>query len=262
MAKSQTELKPIKTILVSQPEPENPKNPYSDIVAKFKVKMDFRKFISVEEVSAKDFRKQRVNILDYTAVIFNSRNAIDHFFRICEELRVKMPESTKYFCITDAIAVYLQKYIQFRKRKVFSSATGKEKGLLDLLGKHESKEKFLFPCAANHIDGICDFLEEKKATYAEAIIYEAKNADLSDLKGKVHHDMIIFFTPKGVESLFENFPDFKQGDTRICGMGKATQKAIIDSGLRIDLSAPTKEAPSIFMAIEKYLEDSNKRRRK
>jgi uroporphyrinogen-III synthase len=261
MPDSQGELKPVKTILVSQPEPENPKNPYSDLISKYKVKIDFRKFISVEGVSAKDFRKQRVEVLNYSAVIFNSRNAIDHFFRICEELRVKMPESTKYFCISEAIAVYLQKYIQFRKRKVFSSATGKEKGLLDLLGKHISKESFLFPCAANHVDGVCEFLEEKKANYAEAVIYEAKPADLSDLKGKVHHDMIILFTPRGVESLFMNFPDFKQGDTRIAGMGKTTQKTMEEHGLRVDLMAPTKTAPSIFMAIEQYLQQSNKRKK-
>lgn len=255
-------LKPVKTILVSQPAPENPKNPYADLMDKYKVKIDFRKFIQVEGVSAKEFRKQRIDISQYSSVIFTSRNAIDHFFRICEELRHKMPEPAKYFCISEAIAVYLQKYIQFRKRKVFSAPNGKEKELCDLLAKHISKETFLFPCAALHADSISGFLDEKKATYAEAVIYEAKAADLSDLKGKVHHDMIILFTPKGVESLYQNFPDFKQGDTRMCGMGTGTQKAMEEHGLRVDIKAPTPEAPSIFMAIEQYIKEANKRKKK
>ncbi|HAE14276.1 MAG: uroporphyrinogen-III synthase [Chitinophagales bacterium] len=262
MAQQSADLKPVKTILVSQPQPENPKNPYADIEAKFKVKIDFRKFISVEGVPAKEFRKQRIDINEHTAIILTSRNAIDHFFRICEELRIRMPESTKYFCQSEAIAVYLQKYIQFRKRKVFYGPNGKDKELTDLLAKHISKEKFLLPCATLHQDAISAFLEEKKANFSEAIMYEARFADLSDMKGSIMHDMIILFTPKGVESLFQNFPEFKQGDTRICGMGAGTQKSMEDHGLRVDIKAPTPESPSIFMAIENYLEQSNRRKKK
>jgi uroporphyrinogen-III synthase len=262
MTPPSTELKPIKTILVSQPQPESPKNPYADIASKYKVRIDFRKFITVEGVPAKEFRKQRIDINEHTAIIFTSRNAIDHFFRISDELRVRLPESTKYFCLTEAIAVYLQKYTQFRKRKVFHGANGKDAELMELLAKHAAKEKFLLPCAANHQDIFSTFLAEKKADFSEAIMFETKAADLTDMKGQIMHDMIVLFTPKGVESLFQNFPGFNQGDTCICGMGASTQKAMEEHGLRVDIKAPSVESPSIFKAIENYLEVSNKPKKK
>ncbi|MEZ5014796.1 MAG: uroporphyrinogen-III synthase [Chitinophagales bacterium] len=257
--KEQTVLKPVKTILISQPQPpETPKSPYVELTEKFKVKIDFRQFIEVRGVPAKDFRKQRINILDYSAIIFTSRNAIDHFFRLCEELRIRMPEMTKYFCVSEAIAVYLQKYIQYRKRKVFYGS-GKDQELFDLFKKHIS-EKFLFPCTANHKDVYTEYLRGANAQFDEAIMYETVSADLSDMKGKVMHDMIVLFTPMGVTSLFQNFPKFNQGDTRIVGMGAATVKEMEAKGLRVDIMAPTPEAPSILLALELYLAKANKKK--
>lgn len=262
MAQEPSEMKPVKRILVSQPQPENAKNPYAEIEAKFKVSIDFRRFIHVEGVPAKEFRKQRIDINEYSAIVLTSRNAIDHFFRVCEELRIRMPEATKYFCQSEAIAVYLQKYIQFRKRKVFYGLNGKESELIELLGKHVNKEKFLIPCASFHQDSIAAFFEEHHAVYKEALLFAVNPADLSDMKGKIMHDMIILFTSKGVESLFQNFPTFNQGDTRICGMGTGTQKTMEEHGLRIDIKAPTPELPSIFKAIENYLMQSNTPKKK
>jgi uroporphyrinogen-III synthase len=252
-------LKPVKSILISQPTPpEIPKSPYQELADKFKIKIQFRQFIQLRGLSAKEFRKQRINILDYSAVIFTSRNAIDHFFRLCEELRIRMPEMTKYFCVTEAIAVYLQKYIQYRKRKVFYG-TGKETDLFDLFKKHIG-EKFLFPCTINHKDIYTEFLKNNQADFTEAVIYETEPADLSDMKGKMNFDMIILFTPSGVQSLFQNFPGFTQGDVRIAGMGASTIKAMEDKNLRIDVIAPTPESPSMTMALEKYLAQSNRKK--
>lgn len=252
-------LNPVKSILVSQPKPENPKNPYQELAEKYKVKIDFRQFMQVIGVSAKDFRKQRIDILNYTSVIFTSRNAIDHFFRLCEDLRIKIPEMIKYFCVTEAIAVYLQKYIQYRKRKVFYGSTGKETELFDLLKKHLPTEKFLFPCATNHKDNITEFLRAQQANFTEAYIYETTPANMLDMMGKIEYDMIILFTPTGVQSLFQNFPKFKKTDLRIGGVGFATHKAMEENKIHIDLKAPTPESPSIIMALEKYLSVSNKR---
>ncbi len=251
--------KPVKSILVSQPQPpEIPKSPYQELAEKYKIKIEFRQFIKVHGLSAKEFRKQRINILDYSAVIFTSRNAIDHFFRLIDELRIRMPEMTKYFCVTEAIAVYLQKYIQYRKRKVFYGS-GKESDLFDLFKKHIS-EKFIFPCTANHKDVYTEFLRNNNADFTEAIIYETIPADLSDMKGKINYDMIVLFTPTGVQSLFQNFPAFIQGDLRIGGMGATTLKAMEDSNLRIDVKAPTPESPSIILALDKYLALANKKK--
>ncbi|HMZ88368.1 MAG TPA: uroporphyrinogen-III synthase [Chitinophagales bacterium] len=254
-----TSLKPVKSILVSQPKPpEVPKSPYQEIAEKYKIKVEFRQFIQVRGLSSKDFRKQRINILDYTAVIFTSRNAIDHFFRICEELRIRMPEMTKYFCVTEAIAVYLQKYIQYRKRKVFFG-TGKDTDMFDLFKKHIS-EKFLFPCTVNHKDIYTEYLKSINADFSEAFMYETVPADLSDLKGKIDYDMIILYTPTGVASLFQNFPGFEQGDLRIGCMGASTLKAMEEQNLRVDLKAPSHDSPSITMALDKYLAISNKKK--
>ena len=252
-------LKPVKSILVSQPKPaEVPKSPYQELAEKYKVKIEFRQFIQVRGLPSKEFRKQRINILDYTAVIFTSRNAIDHFFRICEELRIRMPEMTKYFCVSEAIAVYLQKYIQYRKRKVFFG-TGKDTDMFELFKKHLG-EKFIFPCTVHHKDIYTEYLKSINADFTEAFMYETVPADLTDMKGKLDYDMIILFTPTGVTSLFQNFPGFDQGEMRIGGMGAATHKAMEEQNLRIDVKAPSPESPSIIMALEKYLAQANKKK--
>ncbi len=251
----------LKSILISQPTPpEIPKSPYQELAEKYKIKIAFRQFIQVRGLSAKEFRKQRINILEFSAVIFTSRNAIDHFFRLCEELRFRMPEMTKYFCVSETIAVYLQKYIQYRKRKVFYGS-GKESDLFELFKKHIA-EKFLFPCTVNHKDVYTEYLKNNNANFSEAMIYETVPADLSDMKGKINYDMIVLFTPTGVQSLFQNFPDFKQGDLRIGGMGTSTIKAMEENNLRIDVKAPTPEAPSIIMALNMYLNQANKKKSK
>ena len=252
-------IKSVKSILVSQPQPpETPKSPYQEIAEKYKIKIDFRQFIQVRGLNSKEFRKQRINILDYSAIIFTSRNTIDHFFRLCEELRIRMPEMTKYFCISETIAVYLQKYIQYRKRKVFYGS-GKETELLDLFKKHIT-EKFLFPGTINHKDLFSEYLRANKADFAVATIYETVPADLSDMKGKLNYDMVVIFTPIGVQSLFNNFPDFVQGDIRIGGMGSSTLKAMEDYNLRVDIKAPTPEFPSIIMALSNYIALANKKK--
>ena len=251
---------PVKHILVSQPKPEISKNPYTDLAEKYKVKFEFRQFIRIEGIPSKEFRKQRIDINQYTAVILTSKNAIDHFFRICEELRIRLSEETKYFCITEAVAVYLQKYIQFRKRKVFFGANGKEAELFDIMSKHIPNEKILFPCAHEHRDNINQFLESKGADFSEAFIYETIPTDLSDVKPISQFDMIVLFTPKGVDSLYYNFPEFKQENMRFACMGEMTQKALEQRNIRIDITAPNPETPSIFMAIDKYLAVANKKK--
>lgn len=251
---------PVKNILVSQPKPETSKNPYTDLAEKFKVNFEFRQFIRIEGIPAKEFRKQRIDIKEYTAIILTSKNAIDHFFRVCEELRIRMSEDTKYFCISEAVAVYLQKYIQFRKRKIFFGANGKENELFDVMTKHIPNEKILFPCAHEHRDNINQFLISKNADFSEAFIYETIPTDLNDLKPIHQFDMIVLFTPKGADSLFFNFPDFKQEKLRIACMGDLTLKSLESNKIRIDVCAPTAETPSIFMAIEKYLSVVNKRK--
>lgn len=240
----------VSNILISQPEPENKKSPYFDIAKKHDITVDFRPFIHVEGVPAKDFRKKKINLVDYSSIILTSRSAIDHYFRICEEMRVQMPHETKYFCTSEAIALYLQKYIQYRKRKVFYG-TGRQASLLELLMKHKD-ENFLFPCSDVRKDDIPNFLTENGFSFSEAIIYRTVVSDLSDLK-EIKYNMIVFFSPSGIKSLFENFPDFVQDKTRIAVFGPTTKKSAEDAGLRIDIHAPSPESPSMTMAIEKYL---------
>lgn len=249
-------MRKVESILISQPEPANGKSPYYDLAEKHNIKVDFRKFIQVDPVPGKDFRKEKINITDYTALILNSRNAIDHFFRICDELKIKISQDTKFFCSSEAIALYLQKYMQYRKRKVFFD-NGKGKGLFDLLKKHKNNERFLWPCADPHQDDIPDYLNSNGFNWDKAIMYHTVSSDLSDLEN-IFYDAIIFFSPLGVKSLFENFPDFQQNNTRIGAFGKATAQSIIDEGLRLDIEAPTPEAPSMITAIENYLAKANK----
>lgn len=246
----------VKTILVSQPQPEGTKNPYFDLAEKLNLKVDFRPFIQVDPVPGKEFRKtEKVNFLDYTAVIFNSRNAVDHYFRACEELKIEMPPEMKYFCINEGMAYYLQKYIVMRKRKIFYG-NGSEQELLTIIKNHSS-EKYIFPCSDIRKPSIPDFLDKNKIKYAEAVLYKTVSADLSDL-ADVYYDIIVFYSPADIKSLFENFPDFIQKDTRIAAWGTTTAQAIDDAKLALNIPAPTPEAPSMTMALENYIVQANK----
>lgn len=245
----------VKSILVTQPKPETEKSPYYDLAKKFGVKIDFRPFIQVEPIVANDFRKDRVNIAEFSAVILTSRNAADHFFRICTEMRVTVPESMKYFCISESTAYYLQKFVVYRKRKIFF---GKQtiNDLMDLIKKHK-KEKFLVPCTDIHKQEIFETLDEHGIDYSKAIIYKTVASDLSDL-ADVNYDVLVFFSPSGITSLFKNFPKFKQNNTRIAAFGPATAQTVLDAGLRLDIQAPVAAAPSMTMALEQYIKKANK----
>ncbi len=240
----------VKSILVTQPRPESDKSPYFDLAKKYSLKIDFRPFIPVEGVAAKDFRKDKVNIPDHTAVILTSRHAADHFFRICGEMRITNVEELKYFCISESTAFYLQKYITFRKRKIFSGKQNMH-DLLDVLKKHK-KEKFLLPCSDIATQDVDDLLNANGIIFTKATIYKTVCSDLSDL-ADVKYDMLVFFSPAGVTSLFKNFPDFKQNTTLIAAFGSQTSQAVLDAGLRLDIQAPVPEAPSMTMSIENYI---------
>ncbi|SFE93446.1 uroporphyrinogen-III synthase [Thermophagus xiamenensis] len=246
----------IKKILVSQPKPSTPKSPYFELSEKNNVKIDFRPFIQIEGVSAKEFRQQKINILEHTAVIFTSRTAIDHFFRICEETRVTVPDDMKYFCISEATAFYLQKYIVYRKRKIFHS-TGKFPDLVEVIKKHK-QEKFLVPLSDIHKQEIPDLLTKAKVKFTKAILYRTVSSDLSDLK-EIDYDVLVFFSPSGIKSLLQNFPNFKQNDTLIASFGPATAKAVKEAGLRLDIQAPMPQAPSMTAALEMYIKKYNKK---
>ncbi len=247
----------IKNILVSQPKPIEPvKSPYIDLAAKYNLNVEFRKFITVEGVPARDFRKDKVNILEHSAVIFTSRNSVDHFFRMCKEMRIEVPESMKYFSISESTSFYLQKYVQYRKRKIFH---GKQdfKDLLEIIKKHKD-EKYLLPCSDIHKQVLPRMLEDLKIAYSKAVIYRTLASDLSDIDIK-KFDMLIFFSPSGVTSLIKNFPEFEQGDTKIAVFGPTTAKAVKEAGLKLDLNAPTKNAPSMTMALDMFLEKAFKK---
>lgn len=255
MSEKKTPLLKVKSILVSQPQPEGDKSPYFDLAKKYNLKIDFRPFIQVEGVPAREFRKDKINIAEYTAILFNSRNAIDHFFRMCEEMRVEMPIDTKYFCISENIGVYVQKYIQMRKRKIFFG-NGKMDDLLPYMMKHKT-EKFLMPCSDVMSGGFVEEAQKIKINIQQAVMYRTVSSDLSDL-ADIKYDILAFFSPSGIKSLFENFPDFEQGNTRLAGFGKQTHAAISEKDLRLDIPAPTPESPSMTMAIEAYIKKVNK----
>lgn len=240
----------VKSILISQPEPTTEKSPYFDLAEKYKVKIDFRSFIHVEPVSAKEFRQERISILEHTAIIFTSRNAVDHFFRMAEEMRITVPETMKYFCISESTAFYLQKYVVYRKRKIFYGKTSFA-DLMDIIKKHKN-EKFLLPCSDIHKRNITDLLDKYNIKYTKAVFYRTVCSDLSDL-ANVNYDMLVFFSPSGIESLFKNFPDFKQNKTRIAAFGPTTAKAVEEAGLNLDVHAPAPGLPSMSMAIENYI---------
>ncbi len=247
----------IKKILVSQPKPSSEKSPYYDIADKYGVEIEFRPFIKVEGLSSKEFRQQKVSIADYTAIIFTARTAIDHFFRLCEETRVNIPDTMKYFCTTEAIALYLQKYIIYRKRKIFFGKSGKLDDLIPSLTKH-IKEKFLLPVADVHKDTL-SVLNDNKIPYTTAVMYRTVSNDFEEGEA-FDYDMLMFFSPSGIDSLKKNFPNFEQGDIRISAFGLATAKAIKDSGLRLDLEAPSPECPSMTSALDMYLKKEMKKK--
>lgn len=240
----------VKKILVSQPKPASDKSPYYDIAQKYGVEVVFRPFIKVEGLNAKEFRQAKVNIADFTAVIFTARTAIDHFFRLCEETRFAVPDTMKYFCTTESIALYLQKYIVYRKRKIFHGSTGKLDDLLPALTKH-SKEKFLYAISDVHKEDL-NVLDHTGINYTKAVMYRTVSNDFAPDE-KFDYDMLLFFSPSGIDSLLKNFPDFKQGDIKIGCFGATTAQAVRNAGLRLDMEAPTVQAPSMTAALDQFL---------
>jgi len=244
----------VKSILVTQEAPSDAASPYFKLAEKYGLKVDFRPFIQVEGISAKDFRRQKIEILRHTAVIFTSRNAVDHFFTLARELKIDIPQGMKYFCISEQTSNYVQKYITLRKRKIFTGLKSTEE-LLAIIKKHKN-EKFLFPCSDIRKNDIPDYLKSHGFQFSEAVMYHTVGANLSDLKN-VFYDILVFFSPSGITSLFGSFPDFKQNDTRIATFGPATAKAAIDAGLVLDIEAPKPNAPSMAGALEIYIREAN-----
>ena len=245
----------VKTILVSQPEPSNEKSPYARLKEKYKLKIDFRPFIHVEGMTAKDVRQQKINFSDFNNIILTSKNSVDHFFRLAQEMRYKVPDSTKYFCQSEAIGFYLQKYVVYRKRKIY--VWDRDFKSLEIIFQKFENESFLIPTSDILNSQISSFLDSININWTRAQLYKTVVSDLSDLRD-VYYDILVFFSPSGIESLFKNFPDFKQNKTRIAIYGDATDKAAREAKLRIDIKAPTPDTPSMTMAIEKYISQNNK----
>lgn len=244
--------KTVKKVLITQPKPDGDKSPYFDLARKYSLNLDFHPFIVVDGIQAKEFRKQKIDVPSYSAVIFTSRNAIDHFFRICDEMKVSVSQETKYFCIAEAVALYLQKFILYRKRKVFYGADGTNKSLFDVITKHKDNEKFLYPCSESFDSGITNWLISNNCEHATPVMYRIISNDITEVMAR-GYDVICFFTPGGVRSLIENFPKFKQNGTRIGAFGVNTFKAAEDAGLTLDIKAPQPQAPSMVSALEIYL---------
>ncbi len=246
----------IKKILVSQPKPTSEKSPYYDIASEYGVELVFRPFIKVEGLTAKEFRQQKISILDHTAIVFTSRHAIDHFFKLTKEMRITIPEEMKYFCITETIALYIQKYVQYRKRKVFFGTTGKMQDLVPVMAKHKS-EKYLVPQSDMHTDEVQKLLDAKKLNHTECVMYRTVSNDFTEEELKhFDYDMLVFFSPNGIKALNKNFPAFNQGKIKIATFGPATAKAVEDEGLHVDLMAPTKENPSMTSALKAFLKEN------
>ena len=246
----------VKKILISQPQPSSDKSPYYDIAKEFGVQLDFRPFFKVEGISAKEFRQQKINLLDYTAVVFTSRHAINNYFNLAKEMRITIPEDMKYFCSIETIALYIQKFVQYRKRKVFFVKTGNIDDLLPTMVKHKT-EKYLVPLSSVHNDDMKNLLDSKHLKHRECVMYRTVSNDFTDEEKKnFDYDMLVFFSPTGVRALLKNFPDFKQGDTKIAAFGPATAREIEAQGLRLDLQAPSKEFPSMAMALKNYLKEN------
>ncbi len=248
----------IKKILVSQPKPTSDKSPYFDIERDCGVELVFRPFVKVEGISAKEFRQQKINLLDYTAVVFTSRHAIDNYFTLAKEMRIAIPEDMRYFCVTETVALYIQKYTQYRKRKIFFGTTGKINDLIPTMVKHKN-EKYLVPMSDVHNGDIKELFDSKKLVHDECVMYRTVSNDFTEEEVKTFdYDMLVFFSPAGIKALTTNFPGFAQGDLRIATFGPTTAKAVNDSGLRLDLEAPTKECPSMTGALKEYLKKNKK----
>jgi uroporphyrinogen-III synthase len=246
--------KTVKKILITQPRPETEKSPYFELAKKYDIALSFHPFIRLEAISAKDFRKQKIEIPNFSAVVFTSRHGIDHFFRIAEEMKLSISQDTKYFCITEAVALYLQKFILYRKRKVFYGADGTNKSMFDVINKHKENEKFLYPCSENQQDNeIVGWLKNNNCEFATPFMYRSISNDIKEVLNKDEYDIICFFTPSGVRSLFDNFPKYKQNGTKIGAFGHNTSRAVEDAGLKLEIKAPQPEAPSMVSALEKYL---------
>ena len=246
----------IKKVLVSQPKPTSEKSPYYDIAERYGVEIVFHPFIKVEGLTSKEFRAQKISILEHTAIVFTSRHAIDHFFMLCKEMRVVIPEDMKYFCVTEQIALYIQKYVQYRKRKIFYGSTGHFSDLLPVMVKHKT-ENYFVPLSDVHTDDIKRLLDEKKLRHTEGVMYRTVANNFAEGE-PFDYDMIVFFSPSGVQSLMTNFPDFKQGDIAIATFGPTTAKSVHDAGLRLDLEAPTPQYPSITSALDDYIKKHNR----
>jgi uroporphyrinogen-III synthase len=245
----------IRKILVSQPEPQNPKSPYFELARKYNLKIDFKPFIQVEGVAVKDFRQQKINVLDFTAVVFTSKTGIDHFFRICTEMRVCVPDTMKYFCITENVAFYLQKYIVYRKRKIFHGKA-KFQDLIEIIIKHK-EDNYFVPLSEPHNAEIPELLDKNNIKYTIGTLYKTISTDFSNVKD-FDYDILVFYSPSGIKSLRENFPDFIQGETKIAAFGPTTASAVEHEGLRLDINAPNQKAPSMTMALDDFLKEYNR----
>lgn len=253
-SKNSVTAKATKRILISQPRPESDKSPYFDLEKKYNVELYFHPFIKLDGIPAREFRKQKIDIPYYTAVMFTSRNAIDHFFRMCEEMKVTIGQDTKYFCITEAVALYLQKFILYRKRKVFYGADGTNKSMFDVINKHKENEKFLYVCSENQQDNeIVNWLKTNKCEYQLAFMYRTISNDIKEVFNGKDFDVICFFTPSGVKSLFDNFPSFTQNGTVIGAFGNNTSKAVEEAGLNLAIQVPSPQKPSMVAALDQYL---------
>ncbi len=245
----------IRKILVSQPEPQNPKSPYFELARKYNLKIEFKPFNQVEGISVKDFRQQKVNLLDFTAVIFTSKTGIDHFFRICNEMRVVVPDTMKYFCITENVAFYLQKYIVYRKRKIFHGKS-RFQDLIDIIIKHREDHYFV-PLSEPHNAEIPELLEKNSIKFTIGTLYKTISSDFSNVKD-FDYDILVFYSPSGIKSLRENFPEFKQGEIKIAAFGPTTACAVEQEGFRLDINAPNAKAPSMTMALDDFLKEYNR----
>ena len=251
----------INRILITQPRPDSDKSPYFELCRKYNLELDFQPFIRLEGIPGRDFRKQKIDIPNFSGVIFTSRNAIDHFFRTCEEMKVSVSQDTKYFCITEAVALYLQKFILYRKRKVFYGADGTNKSMFDVINKHKGNEKFLYVCSENQQDNdIVNWLKTNNCEFVLGFMYRTQSTDVKEVLTKREYDVICFFTPSGVKSLFDNVPKFKQNGTIIGAFGSNTSKAVQEAGLKLEIKAPEPQTPSMVAALEKYLSATMKKK--
>ncbi|MCE3281338.1 MAG: uroporphyrinogen-III synthase [Chitinophagaceae bacterium] len=254
-SKNSTAAKAVKKVLITQPKPESDKSPYFDLARKYSVELIFHPFIKLEPIPAREFRKQKIDIAQYSAVIFTSRNAIDHFFRTCDEMKITVAQDTKYFCITEAVALYLQKFILYRKRKVFYGADGTNKSLFDVINKHKENERFLYVCSENQQDNeIVGWLKSHSCEFQLAFMYRTVSNNIKEIMPKEDDfDVICFFTPSGIKSLFDNYPKFRQNGMYIGTFGSNTCKAAEEAGLQLDIKAPAPQSPSMVAALEKFL---------